>query len=139
MSQWVTNSVILGMGRQGTLIRLQLLEAACALASSLVAAYFFGLIGVCVALGVNATMFRGVLQWYFGVRLLEVSPSRYVAQVILPPIAICCGLVAAFWLFGGAQGISGWTPFVLALLAYSALYWLTFWILLRLGLIRLHG
>lgn len=136
MSQWVTSGIVMGMERHGRLIRLLLLEAACAPLSAVLVAPHFDLIGICVVLAINATFFRGIMLLRIGIKLLDRSVWRYVIGTILPIAVLSGGLIGVFFAYLPAERLTNWPAFVGAAGIYSACYGALFWLGLRYGFIR---
>ncbi len=117
MSQWITYSTIVGMGKHQLLAGYALLELAAVFAFAFLLAPTYGVWGVCWAVAIPGTLVRGLCQWLFGCRLIEVSPGHYALRVFAPiilfaatPFLVLAGLVQwhvpATWVelfaFGGA-------------------------------------
>jgi O-antigen/teichoic acid export membrane protein len=105
MSQWTTFHVILGKGRQRALALLALVEVALSAALAPVAARYYGLPGVCVALAGPAGFFCGVCRLVYGCRVTGVPLWTYLTRSLLPPLAIAAGPALALGLV-----THWWTP-----------------------------
>lgn len=136
MSQWVTNGVVLGMERQLRIAWLFFLEAIGGLVGAMLVVDTFGLLGVAAALAVNAALFRGVLQWLVGIRLIGLQAGRYAACVFLPLAAITVLSVVALHWSGLTAGLTTWTNFAGATLVYAAAYWSAFGLATKMKAIR---
>ena len=92
MSQWITYSMILGKGRHRILAISSVLEiTTSAGAALLLTATDGGLVSVCLALAIPAALARGVCPMVFGCALVGLSPARYFAQAVLPPLLAALG------------------------------------------------
>lgn len=96
LSQYVTNSMILGMGRHRMLACLGFAEVLIAVALASVLSDPYGLMGICVAFAIPAALGRGVVQLVYGCRLIGVSLRDYLRTSIIP--AVACALPAALLL-----------------------------------------
>jgi O-antigen/teichoic acid export membrane protein len=84
MSQWLTYSVLLGAGRQRVLALLALSEGAICVPLILGLIGHGGIAAVCIGVAVAGFLARGVFQWVYGTRLMQVSLGSYIRQVFLP-------------------------------------------------------
>jgi O-antigen/teichoic acid export membrane protein len=85
-TQLVSYSAIMGMGQHRVLAVLAIAETLTVMVLSY-ALSALGLIGVCIAVALSATAFRGWLRWLIACRLHGIKPGIYVQQVIAPAIA----------------------------------------------------
>lgn len=122
LSQWVTYSTILGMQRHRRLAGYAIAEAVCVLLFSLILVRTYGVAGVCVAVALAATVFRGVLRWHYGCALLGVEMTAYAKRVFIPIVAAASlpigltGLAVAKWM------PTTWIGFCIGGLVYTLLY-----------------
>jgi O-antigen/teichoic acid export membrane protein len=87
MSQWISYSLFLAKGRHRSIAVYGLVEIVAALVLALVLVEPWGLMGVCVALALPATLFRGIVRLVYGCRLLNLSGAGYLVSACLP--ALC--------------------------------------------------
>jgi O-antigen/teichoic acid export membrane protein len=87
MSQWITNSILLGKDRHRLLAWASVVENGLAIALALILAPRLGLLGVCLGVAIPGILCRGLLQMLYGCWLLGLSPLVYVVRVMLPPLA----------------------------------------------------
>lgn len=122
LSQWISYSVVLGMGRHRELAWFSILENILVAVLVFALVRRFGVAGVCVALAVPGALCRGVLQLVYSCRLLHVSPWDYAVRVIAPA---CAAALAPSALLAA---LSLWNPPLtwLELLASSAVYAVTY-------------
>lgn len=104
LSQWISYSVVLGMGRHRTLALFSILEIT--LVAVLIAVLIGpqGVVGVCVALAAAGVLCRGLLQLLYTCCLLEVSPWTYVRRVFVPAVVVALAPAA------GLAALSLWNP-----------------------------
>ena len=122
MSQWISYSVILGMGKHKIMALLSVGEnlATVILVWWLVGPY--GLLGVSVAVAVPGMLCRGVCQWIFACRLVQVSPGTSLVYTFVPslllaaPAAVLLG--AWTWFFPADT----WLGLFVAGAAYGAAF-----------------
>jgi O-antigen/teichoic acid export membrane protein len=93
MSQWITYSTILGMGRHAPLACFCTLELLAVVAATLAVAGPFGLVGVCAAVALAAGLCRGVAQLVYGCRLVGVPLGTYARAALLPAVLCVSGPV----------------------------------------------
>lgn len=126
MSQWLTYSLVLGKSRHRFLALVSILEGIVMVTLTLPAVQHYGVIGGCIGAAIPAFVFRGIVRWLYGCRLLSVSPWRYVRHVFLPvtPIAAVPILISFYTLSHAAPDT--WAGLVLGGLFYAATYTLAF-------------
>jgi hypothetical protein len=103
MSQWISYGVFLGKGRHRSIAVYGLVEIVVALVLALLLVEAWGLIGVCVALAVPATLFRGVVRLVYGCSLVHLSPAGYLVRAFLPAVCWTAPHVALL-------GLLTWSP-----------------------------
>jgi O-antigen/teichoic acid export membrane protein len=86
MSQWVTYSMILGVGRHRFLAGVSMLEAGLVVAGTFALLGPFGLAGACTAVAVPAVLCRGVIQLVYGCRVVQVPVAAYCYRALLRPL-----------------------------------------------------
>jgi len=122
MSQIITRSIILGMGKPRIVALLVIAENCLAIPLALLAARPFGLVGVCVVIAVAATCCRGIGLVLAGSRLVRLPPWHVPLHSFLP--ALLCGLPPILLLALGVDlvpptrwlGLVGWS------VAYGLVY-----------------
>ncbi len=87
MSQWVTYSILLGMGRHRVPAIVAVLENVVVIGAALALAHPYGLAGVCLAVAVPGALCRGLIQLLYACHVLHVSPGTYLRRTLLPPLA----------------------------------------------------
>lgn len=122
MSQWVTYSVILGKYRHRALATIFFIETSMAVALSLLMVKPYGLMGVCVAFALSATLLRGVYQMIYGCRLIGVSIARYLAVSILPVLGISIPPALVLWEMTRWMQPQGWVTLIGCLAVYAVLH-----------------
>jgi O-antigen/teichoic acid export membrane protein len=98
MSQVVTRSIITAQARHRALALSSLAQAVVSLGLGLVLIRFWGVFGIVAAVAVGDAVCEGLFSWFYGCRLLGVSPLRYAFRVIgstIAALALPCGLLAA--------------------------------------------
>lgn len=118
MGQGVTYSILTAMGRHRQLARLALFEGVFSLSLAAIAIRPFGILGVSVAIAVSSFIFRGFLPWITTCRILDVGPSQYLRESIIPVLVaglLTCTLIASLTSLSPPHG---W----MALIGYGALY-----------------
>jgi O-antigen/teichoic acid export membrane protein len=131
MSQQMSNSVILGMGRHRPLAYLCVAESLFVVTLSLAVAAPFGLTGICIVYAIAGAVFRGLAQLVYSCRLLEVTVFTFVRQALLPAVVASLLPVVFLGVLVALNGPSNW----LLLLAYGTIY-LALW---ALSLVYLSG
>jgi O-antigen/teichoic acid export membrane protein len=97
MGQWITYSVLLGMGRHRALAHLSILENLLAIPLAILLAKPFGLVGVCIGFTVPGALCRGVLQLLYACRVARLSIVHYLVAALVPPLVLavpCAALLA---------------------------------------------
>lgn len=97
MSQWLTYSVLLGAGRQRNLGLLALSEGAIALPLILGLSGKAGITGACIGVALAGFLTRGVVQLFYGCRLVRLSFSSYLRQVFVPVTLAAAPAVGALY------------------------------------------
>jgi O-antigen/teichoic acid export membrane protein len=87
MSQWVTYSIMLGMGRHKVPACVSVVENVVVITLALLLAGPYGLAGVCVAIAVPGMVCRGLIQVVHACHVLGVPLRTYARQALLPPLA----------------------------------------------------
>lgn len=98
MSQYITQGLILGMGRHRPLALVNLTECIVGIVLSVLLARPYGLVGVCVAFAIPATLGRGVFQMAYGCRLVGMQPLQYVFKVVFPVMSLVAIPISLLWL-----------------------------------------
>jgi O-antigen/teichoic acid export membrane protein len=86
MSQWVTYSMLLGMGRHKLWACMSLLEIVTATGFALALQSRFGLLGVALSFAIPAAFSRGIIQMIYACRLVRLSLWQYGKKALLPPL-----------------------------------------------------
>jgi O-antigen/teichoic acid export membrane protein len=123
LSQRVTYSAVVGIGRYRRLVLLALGEALFILVFAYLAAVRFGLVGAACAVAVSAFVFRGVLTCSYGCRLLNVPVAGYARMVARPVIGPAAGAIVALVLFSVVFDLETWVELCAVLLVYTLIYW----------------
>jgi O-antigen/teichoic acid export membrane protein len=110
MSQWATNSMILGMGRHRLLACASLVENTLAVSLALWWVGPYGLIGVCVALAIPGVLCRGVVQLLYGCRLAGVPLWQYGTRALLPAALTAALPALLLVLLASSVAPEGWFP-----------------------------
>lgn len=122
LTQFVTQSLILGMARHRAMALMGLAENAVAIGLALVLCRSGGLAGVCVAFAVSATLFRGLALAVYGCRVAGIAWSDYLARAVLPPVASAALPSLALWLAASYHEPTNWAELVVYGGAYAAGY-----------------
>jgi O-antigen/teichoic acid export membrane protein len=122
MSQWLSYSLVLGMGRHKVLAWLSIAETVVVLGLALALVRPFGLLGVCAAVAVPGAFFRGVCQMVYACRLLKVPLRTYLASAFVPAILTAAGPAAALGLLTRWHEPETWAGLVAYTAAFGALY-----------------
>jgi O-antigen/teichoic acid export membrane protein len=118
MAQGVTYSILTAMGRHRMLARFAIMEGLCTLCLAAAAVRPFGILGVCCAIAVSATVFRGLCPWLLACRLLNVTPLAYLRDAVAPTAVIWVTAVVTVTLTAYEWPPRGWA----SLIGYGALY-----------------
>ncbi len=131
MSQWVSYSVILGMGKHKAMALLSLVENVTTVALTWFLVQSHGLLGVCIAVAVPGLISRGVCQWWYCCGLVGVSPWTSLCRTFAPTLLLgvpSATLLAAWtWCFP----VDSW----LRLFVAGAVYGVAFVLTAGLGLL----
>ena len=118
MSQIITRSILLGMGKLGIPATLSMIENVIAIPLALLVAVPYGLLGICIVIASVAAGWRGLGMIIMGSRHVRVPPGQLLVSSFLP--AVACG-VAPMGLLGVlalSRAPVGW----LELIAYGSGY-----------------
>jgi O-antigen/teichoic acid export membrane protein len=88
MSQWLSHSTILGMGRHQAMGWLSIYETLATIGLALALVRPYGLPGVCVAVAVPGALCRGVCQIVYVCRLVNLPLRAYVMKGLLPAAVV---------------------------------------------------
>lgn len=122
MSQWATAGIVLGIGQHRRLALLGMAEGVSTLALALVLLPAFGLIGACAGVSLSSFLFRGVLTWAYGCRLLGITKAEAARRTFLP-VAIGAGCTfLTFLALKFAFDPRGWTGLLVGGTLYSVIY-----------------
>ncbi|MBI2804456.1 MAG: oligosaccharide flippase family protein [Planctomycetes bacterium] len=139
MSQRVTHSILLGMGRHKVIALVGVAESFAGTILALAVAGRFGLIGVCLAFVACEFVCRGVIQAMYTCRLLGVSYRRYVVNALTPPLIAAVlptlGLAGVTWFWMPAT----WPQLILATGVFSLIFLGSCVLFLNAGLGLRHG
>ncbi len=122
MSQWVSYSIILGMGKHKPLAWISLLE-------NLTVVTLLLLLGpadlpaVCVAIAVPAMLCRGVYRLLYTCRLVQVSPWTYLRHTFAPTLGVAIPGSAIVALITSLYAPGSWLGLIAVGAAYSAVFW----------------
>jgi O-antigen/teichoic acid export membrane protein/glycosyltransferase involved in cell wall biosynthesis len=122
MSQWVTNSLILGKERHRLVALAGVVENVTAVALALGLVGRYGIVGVAVAVAVPGTLCRGLLHWVYGCRLLGVGLGEYVRRVVVPPVLTAAVPAVALALVTNWRQPESWGMLLLYGGAYALVY-----------------
>jgi O-antigen/teichoic acid export membrane protein len=122
MSQWLTYSTILGMGRHRPLAGYAVAEGLATLALALFLVGPMGLVGIAVAAALPGFVFRGVCQWLYGCRLIDVSPWHYARRVFGPVLLMAVVPAAALATLTQWRLPSTWPELVGMSVAYALVF-----------------
>jgi O-antigen/teichoic acid export membrane protein len=120
MSQWISYSVILGMGKHKPMALMSVAEniAMAILVWLLVDSH--GLVGVSLAIAIPGALSRGLFQLWYACRIVGVSPWTYLRRTILPTLVLSvpsAALLAGWtWWFP----VTNWWQLIVAGLLYTA-------------------
>jgi O-antigen/teichoic acid export membrane protein len=131
MSQHITFGMILGKGRLGILAATSLVEiSVSSIAALIVADHGYGLMGVCIAVAVPATICRGICPLVYACRVVGVPAPTYVARALAPAILVAAGPALLLGLL-----TTWWTPATwVELLGCGAVYAASFVVVAGIGL-----
>ncbi|HEX5445015.1 MAG TPA: oligosaccharide flippase family protein [Pirellulales bacterium] len=118
MSQWVTHSIVLGMGRHRFWACTSVIELLLSVVFSLSLASPFGLVGIAVAFALPAAIFRGLLQLRYGCQLLHCPLGMYWREATLPALLGTLPAIAGLTVLMHLRPAGTWPEICI----YSALY-----------------
>ena len=99
-SQYIGTQVLLGRRQVRLLAYCSIFYMVNHLAFSATAAYFFGLIGIAMAIACNAVIFQAFIMPYLICKSLSISLGHYVRSVCSRPMALAFLLIQFHWLNG---------------------------------------
>jgi O-antigen/teichoic acid export membrane protein len=105
MSQWVSNSLILGMNRHRFMALVGVVESVAATALALALVRPYELMGVCVAFILGEVVCRGAIKLVYACRLVGEPVGQYMVRALLVP-----ALPAAVPIGVLALGSLWWVP-----------------------------
>lgn len=122
MSQWLTYSIILGKARHRAVALASLAEGVIAGVGGMIAARYWGTMGVCVVFAAAGVLCRGVFQIVYACRVIGVPVWKYVDVAILRPVlvALLPGAVlgvAVIW-----RSPASWLEFVVYGVGFSLIF-----------------
>jgi O-antigen/teichoic acid export membrane protein len=123
LSQWVTCNIIISMGMHRHLVILAAFEGLALLAVSSALVSGFGLLGVAVAVAAAGLVFRGLLQWSYGCRLVGISLLGYMKEVFVPVTLATLIPLAAFGAVRTWITPQTWFGVLSMGVTYSFFYW----------------
>jgi O-antigen/teichoic acid export membrane protein len=86
MAQWVTHSMILGMGRHSWSALFGIAEISAAIPLAFMLMDDHKLAGLCLAFAVPGAIFRGLIPMCYGCHLVQVSLWHYLTRSLLLPL-----------------------------------------------------
>jgi O-antigen/teichoic acid export membrane protein len=122
LSQSITGSMLMGMGRLKVFTWLYVVELAVGLPLAAALAGPWGLVGICLALAATGTVFRGLAVMAYGCRVAGVSVSDYVVRSLLPPVLLAVLPGAALWGAVAWRAPDRWPSFFAYAALFTALY-----------------
>jgi O-antigen/teichoic acid export membrane protein len=140
MSQTIAASIILGMGRPQVVAKTTLTNSVLAVTLALLLGVPFGLVGVCLAYAIPATLCRGLFLATYACRTLGLSVWSYLSESLLPALLSTALPVAGLALVVGGRQPQTWAELIGLGTAYALVYFTCSGVLL-LGFhkLRLHG
>jgi O-antigen/teichoic acid export membrane protein len=139
MSQLLTSSIFLGMGRHRTLACLSIAENLVAIPLAIVLKNSAGLAGVCLAVALAAALFRGVGYIIFGCRLLHVPVSAFVTRAVAPAVAAAALPAAGLVVLTAWRVPATWLELVLYGASFGGCYAVAVAFLVGHGRLRVEG
>jgi O-antigen/teichoic acid export membrane protein len=118
LSQAMTFSMILGIGRHRLFALLGVAEIVVSVVLAMLLIRPLGRLGVCLSIAVPAAVCRGLARILYACRLLNVSPGRYLVQACLPAVGAAVLPVGLLAVLTQWREPAGWFD----LFAYVALY-----------------
>jgi O-antigen/teichoic acid export membrane protein len=103
MSQWISYGLFLGMNRHRWIAIYGLVEIVAGLVLALALVNPFGLMGVCLALALPATLCRGVVRLVYGCCLVNLPVAAYLKQAFVPGLLLSLPHLALL-------GLLTWNP-----------------------------
>lgn len=131
MSQWVSYSIILGMGKHKMMAILSLAENTAALALTWYLMQPLGLAGACIAIAAPGMISRGLCQWLYCCRLVGVSPWQSWRRSFVPTLALALPSAALLGAWTWWIPVDCWFDLFLA----GAVYGVAFLVSGGLGLV----
>ena len=122
MSQWITYSMILGMGRHKLTACFNMLEGVLILGSALALAEPYGLIGMALAVAVPGAVCRGLAPLLYGCRLVQVPVGAYLLRAFAPPLLVAAGPALLLGLAVAWHAPRTWPELVGYTAIFSAVY-----------------
>ena len=91
LSQWMSYSVVLGMGRHRTLALFSVLENVLVFTLMFILVQTHGVVGVCLALAIPGMFCRGMLQLLYSCHVMQVPLRLYAVRTLLPAVLTAAG------------------------------------------------
>lgn len=137
MGQKVTGTVLLGMARHKPLAYLEILNGLSMVALSLALVNPYGVLGVCVAAAISATVFQGAGRMVYGCRVLDLPLRQYLTRAVLLPLAVAVPPAVLLGLLVRWRPATTWAHMFLYTAAFGVCYGVA--CVFLVGLDRLKG
>jgi O-antigen/teichoic acid export membrane protein len=124
MSQGISESLLLAMGRHRALALLGGAELAGIAILLATLADRYGILGVSIAFAVPAALTRGIASMLVACRMVGVSPRDYLSSAVLPVFFVVAPLVAVLFLAARSMEIDAWPRLIAASAVYTSAYFI---------------
>ena len=122
MGQLVTSSIMQSRGSPKLLTMINMIDGILVVASTWVLSGRYGLTGICVGFAASAFLVRGVAMAFLGMRLVGVSPHKFVFHSLLPPLTVAIVPASALAALVSWRSPRGWPELFLYGGGFTLLY-----------------
>ena len=122
MSQGITDSLLLGMARHRALALASIAEILGVIVLLILLIEPYGLVGAAIAFAVPAAVCRGIIPIAYGCHTLEVSPLRYLIEVLFPVACLAALPIASVHYLTVWHVPADWTEVITVACIYTFLY-----------------
>jgi O-antigen/teichoic acid export membrane protein len=122
LSQYISASIILGMGRPRLLALITITEGILIVLAASSVADRYGLLGICIVTSAAGFLCRGLIQLICVCREIRLSLQLYCLQALLPPLCVAVVPVAAFGLMSFLRPPDNWGELIAYAGAFTLVY-----------------
>jgi O-antigen/teichoic acid export membrane protein len=122
MSQGITDSLLLGMARHRALALASIAEIVAVIVLLVFLIEPYGLVGAAIAFAVPGAICRGIIPIVYSCQILEVSPLRYLIEVLVPVACLATLPIVSVHYLTAWHIPANWTELIAVGCIYTVLY-----------------